>query len=63
MKRVYIQPLTKMVRVRLEGSVLYEPGMPGGTEEATIGLGKRNDTFEEEDESQSSWNVWNSYDQ
>jgi hypothetical protein len=65
MKKEYIQPLTKIVLVRLNGSVLDGPnlGRPsqafgGGEVDAKTGL------FEEDD-SNEGWdaqtNVWSSY--
>ena len=65
MKKEYISPVTKMVLVRLSGSVLYEPDMPPGSEVTDGPLGKQG--FFEEDDTNEGWasqtNVWSSYDE
>jgi len=66
MKKEYISPVTKMVIVRLSGSVLYYPGLEGGSpKHVEEGLGKQG--FFEEDDSNEGWaaqtNVWSSYDE
>jgi hypothetical protein len=63
MKKIYICPNAKIVNVRLKGSVLYEPGVVGGSPVTDLSLGKGNNSFDEDDEAAlSSWNVWNTYD-
>ena len=65
MKKEYISPVTKMVLVRLSGSVLDEPGMGGPSDRGFENLGK--ETLFEEDDSNEGWaaqtNVWSSYDE
>ena len=63
MKKEYMSPVTKMVLVRLSGSVLQEPGMGEWSKGGTSNLGK--ETLFEEDDSNEGWaaqtNVWSSY--
>ena len=63
MKKEYISPVTKMVLVRLRGSVLDKPVLVGGTPETDETLGKQG--FFEEDDTNEGWasqtNVWSSY--
>ena len=65
MKKEYISPVTKMVLVRLSGSVLQEPGMGPTSQGGFENLGK--ETLFEEDDSNEGWasqtNVWSSYDE
>lgn len=65
MKKEYISPVTKMVLVRLRGSVLDTPEVIGGTKETGTGLGKQG--FFEDSQDNEGWasqtNVWSSYDE
>ena len=65
MKKEYISPVTKMVLVRLRGSVLDTPVLVGGTPETNETLGKQG--FFEENQDDEGWasqtNVWSSYDE
>ncbi len=65
MKKEYISPVTKMVLVRLRGSVLDKPVLVGGTPETDEGLGKQG--FFEDSQDNEGWasqtNVWSSYDE
>jgi hypothetical protein len=65
MKKEYISPVTKMVLVRLSGSVLDEPGMGGPSDRGFENLGK--ETLFEENQDDEGWaaqtNVWSSYDE
>ncbi len=65
MKKEYISPVTKMVLVRLSGSVLQKPGMGKVSDGGFENLGNQG-RFEEDDSNEgwaSQTNVWSTYDE